>query len=305
MSIFSDIAEFFGGETPDYSQAAFSPYNVYTPYGRARFNTDTGEMRTRLSPELDLLYRQFLSGASGLMPTEAQLAFGRDIAGTGQGLFGTYTDRLNQALNYDVNQATSDYYNQVQNVLAPQRAAQESQLADTLFKMGRTGAAVGVDGGYVNPEQFALLKAREQQNAEIALSAEERARAIRANQIAEATGGMSNALGLFGTGTNLPASIYGSALGLTTGAMEIPKPLFSQLGYGIQAGQAQANAGANMAQLQQAQNQSNLGFWGGLLGAGATALTFGGAGGGWGGLTGAASGGTSVPINFSRYASPF
>lgn len=272
MSLFSSIANLFGGDEPDFSQAAFRPYNVTTPFGRATFNTDTGRMTTKLSPELQAMYTQLLGGAAGLMPTEEQLAFGREIAGTGQGLFGSYMDRLNQALNYDVNQATSDYYNQVQRTLAPQRAEQESQLADTLFKMGRTGAAVGVDGGYVNPEQFALLKAREQQNAELALSAEDRARAIRANQIAEATGGMTNALGLFGTGTNLPASMYNSALGLTTGAMGIPAPLFNQLGYGLQAGQAQAAAGANIAQMEQQQYGNNLSFWGGLMGAGSNLL---------------------------------
>ena len=269
MSLFGDIAGIFGGEEPDFSQAQFRPYNVYTPYGRAKFNTETGEMRTRLSPELDLLYRQFLGGASGLMPTEEQLGFAQDISGAGRGLFDQYLGKVNEALNYDINQATSDYYNQVQRTLAPQRAEQESQLADTLFKMGRTGAAVGVDGGYVNPEQFALLKAREQQNAEIALSAEDRARAIRAAQIAEATGGMTNSLGLFGTGSSIPATLYGQSQAITSGAMGIPASLFNQIGYGIQAGQASAAAGSNIAQMQQQQYNSNLGFWGGLLGAGA------------------------------------
>lgn len=264
----SFITDLFGGEEPDYSQAAFRPYNVVTPLGRARFNTDTGRINASLSPELQALYNQYLTGAASLMPTEDQLAFAQNVSGTGQGLFGTYSDRLNQALNYDVGQATSDYYNQVQNILAPQRAEQESQLADTLFKMGRTGAATGVEGGYVNPEQFALLKAREAQNAEIALSAEDRARAIRAAQIAEATGGMTNSLGLFGTGSSIPATLYGQSQAITGGAMNIPASLFNQIGYGIQAGQASAAAGSNIAQMQQQQYNSNLGFWGGLLGAG-------------------------------------
>jgi hypothetical protein len=269
MSLFSSIADWFGGEEPDYSQAEFRPYNVVTPFGRARFNTDTGRINASLSPELQALYNQYLGGAASLMPTEDQLAFAQNVSGTGQGLFGTYTDRLNQALNYDVGQATSDYYNQVQNILAPQRAEQASQLADTLFKTGRTGAAIGVEGGYVNPEQFALLKTREAQNAEIALSAEDRARAIRAAQIAEATGGMTNALGLFGTGSSIPATLYGQSQGVVNNAMGIPASLFNQIGYGIQAGQASAAAGANVANMQQQQYNSNLGFWGGLLGAGA------------------------------------
>jgi hypothetical protein len=300
----SFITDLFGGEEPDYSQAAFRPYNVVTPLGRARFNTDTGRINASLSPELQALYNQYLTGAAGLMPSEAQLAFAQNVAGTGQGLFGTYTDRLNQALNYDVGQATSDYYNQVQNILAPQRATQESQLADTLFKLGRTGAATGVEGGYVNPEQFALLKAREQQNAELALNAEDRARAIRAAQIAEATGGMTNALGLFGTGSSIPATLYGQSQAITSGAMGIPASLFNQIGYGLQAGQASASAGANIAQMQQQQYNNNLGFWGGLLGAGTGLL---GRSSGWTSPSFSSGGasGTSVPINFSRYSSPF
>jgi hypothetical protein len=272
MSLFDSIANLFGGEEPDYDLARFSPYNFRSPYGRARFDETTGRITTTLSPELQAFYDQYLGGARSLMPTEDQLAFARDVSGTGQGLFGTYTDRLNQALNYDVGQATSDYYNQVQDILAPQRATEESQLADTLFKMGRTGAATGVEGGYVNPEQFALLKAREQQNAEIALNAEDRARAIRAAQIAEATGGMTNAIGLFGTGTSIPATLYGQSQGILSNAMQIPAPLFNQVGYGLQAGQAQAAAGSNIAQMQQQQYGNNLSFWSGLMGAGSNLL---------------------------------
>jgi hypothetical protein len=272
MSLFSEIAGLFGGEEPDYEAAAFKPYNVVTPFGRAKFNAERGRVVANLSPELQQFYNDYLGAARGLMPTEEQLAFSRELAGTGRGLFDQYNTRLQEALGYDVGQATSDYYNQMQDILAPQRAQEESRLADTLFKTGRTGAGVGVEGGYLNPEQFALLKARENQNAELLLNAEDRARAIRDAQIAEATGGMTNALGIFGTGTSLPSTLYGTSQGMLGGAMQIPSVLGGQIGYGLQAGQASSAAGANMAQMQQQQYNNNLGFWGGLMQGGSSLL---------------------------------
>lgn len=269
MSFFSDL---FGGDTPDYSQAEFKPYSVTTPFGSSNIDRKKKTITAKLSPELQALYDRYLSAASDLMPTEDQLAFGSQISGTGQGLFNQYLGSLNEALNYDVDQATQDYYSKSLKMLAPDRAEEEARLADTLFKTGRTGAAVGMEGGYVNPEQFSLLKAREQANMGLFLNAEDRARAIRANQIAEATGGLNTALGLFGTGMNIAPSLYGTSQSVLGGAMGVPSNLGTQIGYGLQAGSASANAGANIANMQQQQYQSNLGFWGGLLG---------GAGKGW------------------------
>lgn len=276
MSFISDL---FGGDQPDFSQAQFKPYSVTTPFGSSTVKGD--KITANLSPQLKALYDKYLAAAGGLMPTEEQLAFGSTVSGAGTGLFDKYLGQLNDALNYDVNQATKDYYTGTMELLAPNRAEEEARLADTLFKTGRTGAAVGMEGGYVNPEQFALLKARESENRGLLLNAEDRARAIRANQINEATGGLNTALGLFGTGTALPASLYGTSQSILSGAMGVPSNLGTQIGYGLQAGSAAANAGANIANMQQQQYQSNLGFWGGLLG-GAT----GGAlkGGGWSGL---------------------
>lgn len=276
MSFVSDL---LGGEKPDFSQAQFTPYSVTTPFGSTSVNGQ--KITAKLDPKLRKLYDRYLAGATSLMPTEEQLAFGSDVSGAGQGLFDQYLGKLNEALNYDVGQATRDYYSRSLDALAPDRAEEEARLADTLFKTGRTGAAVGIEGGYVNPEQFSLLKAREQANMGLFLNAEDRARAIRANQVAEATGGLNTALGLFGTGVNIAPTLYGSSQAVLGNAMNMSTPLGQQIGYGLQAGSAAANAGANIAQMEQQQYQSNLGFWGGLLG-GAT----GGAlkGGGWSSL---------------------
>ena len=278
MSFISDL---FGGDQPDYSQAEFKPYSVTTPFGSSTVDNKKDKITATLSPELEALYNKYIAAAGGLMPTQDQLAFGGEVSQAGQGLFDKYLSNLNEALNYDVGQATRDYYSRSLDALAPDRAEEEARLADTLFKTGRTGAGVGVEGGYVNPEQFSLLKAREQANMGLFLNAEDRANAIRANKISEATGGLNTALGLFGTGINVAPSLYGSSQSVLSGAMGVPSNLGTQIGYGLQAGSAAANAGANIANMQQQQYQNNLGFWGGLLG-GAT----GGAlkGGGWSGL---------------------
>lgn len=276
MSFVSDL---LGGDKPDFSQAEFRPYSVTTPFGSSRVKGR--KITAELDPRLQNLFDRYLSASGTLMPTESQLAFGTRVSEAGQGLFDQYLGRLNEALNYDVNQATQDYYNRTLDMLSSDRAQEEARLADTLFRTGRTGAAIGMDEGYVNPEQFALLKAREQANMGLLLNAEDRARAIRANQIQEATGGLTGSLGTFGTGATIAPTLFGGSQAILGQALNIPTSLGQQIGYGLQAGSAAANAGANIAQMEQQQYQNNLGFWGGLLGGAA-----GGAlkGGGWGSL---------------------
>lgn len=278
MSFISDL---LGGDQPDYSQAEFKPYSVTTPFGSSTVDNKKDTITATLSPELEALYNKYIAAAGGLMPSQDQLAFGGQVSKAGQGLFDQYLGKLNEALNYDVGKATKDYYARSLDVLAPGRAQEASMLGDVLYKTGRTGAGVGVEGGYVNPEQYALAKATEEANMGLFLNAEDRANAIRANRIAESTGGLNTALGLFGTGVNVAPSLYGASQSVLSGAMGVPSNLGTQIGYGLQAGSASANAGANIANMQQQQYQSNLGFWGGLM-SGAT----GGAlkGGGWSGL---------------------
>lgn len=276
MGLLSGVSDFlFGGDEPDYSQAEFKPYSVTTPFGSSDIDRKKKKITATLSPELQSFYDAYLKAAQGVMPTEDQLAFGRDVSGAGQGLFNQYLGKLNEALNYDVGQATKDYYSRSLDLLSSDRAAEEARLADTLFKTGRTGAAVGMQGGYVNPEQFALLKAREQANMGLFLNAEDRARAIRAAQIEEATGGLTNSLGLFGTGTNIAPTLFGASQSILGGAMNMATPLGNQIGYGLQAGSASANAGANIAQMQQQQQQNDMAFWGGLLGGAGKAWNWG------------------------------
>lgn len=248
-----------GSGTSGYQQQApqFTPYNITTPYGTSTFDTGAHTASYKLSPELQAFVDQYMAGAKLALPTQQQTDFANQVGQYGLGLF-------NKAANLNTTQMASDWYNQNQALLAPQRQQQESQLADTLFKTGRTGAAAGVSGGYVNPEQFALLKAREQENAQLALGAEDRARAIQNEQL-------SNALNFYGQGQSLLTAPYATSaniLGLGTNLQNLGQ---NALTIGSNIGSNVANAqyqGATTAMNQQTAtnlaNAQNASMWGGV-----------------------------------------
>lgn len=244
------------GEDP-VQAAPYQASDIFTTTGSA-VGTKGGGVRTSLSPELQQFYDFYLNEARKNLPTGASQDFANQVAKYGQNLFG-------QAANLDTGALTSDYYNRVMAGLQPQREAENVQLANTLFSQGRTGAGVGVEGGYINPEQFALLKAREQANIGIYLTAEDRARQIQQDKL-------RNALGFVGTGNELktagyalPTSLFGT--GVQLGQLNNPLIAPALTGGTYVTGVNQFNANA--------QNQANLadqGFWSGLISAGVSAL---------------------------------
>jgi hypothetical protein len=246
----SFITDLFGGDKPDYSKAEFKPYNITGPAGGISYNGKTGTIE--LSPELQALYARFTGAATEALPSEEQLAFANQVSQYGKGLFG-------QAAGMDTNQMTSDYYNRVIAGLDPQRQQENVTLANTLFSQGRTGAGAGVEGGYVNPEQFALLKAREQANAGIYLGAEDRARQIQMDQL-------QRSLGYYGMGNELRTQPYATSANLLGYGTSLFGAVNPYINPSIQLGQAGAEAGGRIVGAQQQGYGQNLGFWGGLLG---------------------------------------
>lgn len=250
-----------GGDsgTSGYSQPApqFTPYNVTTPYGSSTFDTGTKTASYQLSPELQKFVDTYLSAAKAALPTQQQTDFANQVGQYGLGLF-------NRAANLDTGAMATDYFNKQQAALAPSRQQQESQLADTLFKTGRTGAAAGVTGGYVNPEQFALLKAREAENAQLQMGAEDRARAIQNEQLA-------NALNFYGQGQTMLTAPYATSaniLGFGTNLQNLGQ---NALTIGSNIGSLNANAlyqGAQTAIEQQnainKANAQNAAYYGGM-----------------------------------------
>lgn len=97
--------------------------------------------------------------------------------GASEGLYGL----ANKAMptNYDTTQATQDYFNQMQGLVAPGREQQLASTRQSLFNKGRQGLAVGATqaGGLqaTNPEMAAYYNAIAQQDANMAMQSKSKA----------------------------------------------------------------------------------------------------------------------------------
>ena len=233
FNIFGDL--FGGDEMPAYIPV--KPANVTTGFGTGRADPESGNYSYTLDPRLANLRDVFYNATGQFMPSAEEQQFARDISNTGMSTFGRGNELLNQALGLDTNQIGTDYYRQIQNILASDRELEDARLADSRLASGRSGAAIGVQGGYLNPEQFAALKARERANQELAINAEQLGRARREGDVGFAnkligsgvdtygagrTTGLTpyqNMASLFGLGTNLEGLGYNANLNTAINAL--------------------------------------------------------------------------------------
>jgi hypothetical protein len=262
---------------------------VNTGFSTATYRPKTGKSTYTLSAPLQAMRDQFYGAANEALPTQESQEFASGLNDYGQGLFGYGQDLMSAA---QTRQDPLQYYNQQQALLAPNRAVEEARLADTLFKSGRTGAAVGYgDGGYLNPEQFAMLKAREEANAGMMLGAEDRVRALQNQDIAQATGIQSLGLGYQDSANTLAMRPYQNAstlFGIGTGIEGL-----GQQDLQFALSQANQQMGVdNAVQANRAARAQNSGFSGFMNGAGGVLLNAGlnaASGGTYGMMQGASS----------------
>ena len=182
--------------------AKFRPVGVTTRFGASQFGFDpSGNLSSAgytVSPELQA-YQNRLMGLAGGALSQAEGAQQQyaPLQGAAQGLFGLGQQYLAQSPE----QVASDYMARQQNLLAPSRERQMSQLQNTLFQQGRGGLSVGATGmrpgggaglGAASPEMEAYYNAVAQQDAALAAQAQSEGQ----RQVAFGTG-------LFGTGANL------------------------------------------------------------------------------------------------------
>jgi hypothetical protein len=252
--IVKGITNIFGGKSVDTSQAAFKPYALTTPGGSSYFDTKTGTGGIKLSPDLQSMWDSYIGGAQGALPAEEQMQAAGTVSDYGMGLW-------DRAANLDTQGITKDYLGKQMALLEPGRAQESSRLNDLMFSGGTLGQGVGMGGGYVNPQQYALAMAREQQNAGLATAAEDRTRTMQNEDL-------QRALGFYGMGQELKYQPYKQSADILGYGTELQNLAMPALQYGIQSGQASASAGANIAQLQQKARDSNMSFWGGLLSGG-------------------------------------
>lgn len=240
---------------PKVARLQLKPTTVSTGYGSGTYDPSTGNVSYSLDPTLAQFRDTFYGAAEDFAPTQEYMDYAAGLGETGQSI-------LDRGLGLDIGKVTQDYYDAQSRMMAPTRGQEEARLADTLFKTGRTGAAVGRGEGYVNPEQFALLKAREEADAMRLLSSEDRARAIQGQDI-------QRGLGLIDTSNTLamrPYSNMSSLFGLGTGIEGLGYNVLNTVG---QFAPMQLNVQQALQANQQAINNAKAsggGFGSGLLG---------------------------------------
>lgn len=256
----SFVTKLFGGKKVDTSQAQFQPYSISGPLGGSSFDTGAKTGKIQLAPEIQQFMDLYLGGAKELMPSPTDTQFATDISGYGQSLF-------KQAAGTDLNTQIANEYQTQLGLLQPERTAEDIRLRESLYGTGRGGLGVSLGtGGYVNPEQYGASLARENVNARLLSNIDQ---LMRDRQIDE----LQRGIGLYGMGEELRFSPYQQSFGLFSQGASIPGLADPYLNMGIQAGGAAATAGANVASLQERQRQSNLGFWGNLIGGGLSAFS--------------------------------
>lgn len=255
-------------------QAKFRPVGVTTRFGTSQFGfTPEGYLSSAeytVSPEMKA-YQDRLMGLAGRGLTQAEAAQAQfePLTGAATGLFGLGSQYLAQTPE----QVAADYMARQQNLLAPTRERQLSQLQNQLFQTGRGGLSVGATGerpsgaaglGATTPELEAYYNALAQQDAALAAQAQQ-----------EGQRQLAFGAGLFGTGANLLGSYqagqtgalspFQTSLGLGQTIEEIgqrPLDIGAQLGgrsatAGAQAGQSLLYGGLSAAKTAQAGNAFN------------------------------------------------
>lgn len=207
LCTFNIFDSLFGGdEMPAYIPV--KPANVSTGFGTGIADPESGNYSYTLDPRLANVRDVFYNATNQFMPTAEEQQFARGISSSGMSTFGRGNEFLNQALGLDTNQIGSNYYRDIQNIMAMDRAEEDARLADSRYATGRSGAAIGTQGGYLNPEQFAMLKARERANQELAINAEQLGRARREGDVGFATKLMGTGVDTYGAGRTTAMTPY-------------------------------------------------------------------------------------------------
>ena len=247
-------------------EARFRPVGVTTRFGTSQFTTGpdgrvSGAGYT-LSPEMQAMQDRFL-GLAGQGLTQAEQAQQQfaPLQQAGQGLFGLGQQYLAQSPQ----QAAQQYMASQQELLAPSRERQMSQLQNTLFQQGRGGLSVGATGarpsgaaglGATTPEMEAYYNAMAQQDAALAAQADQ--------------AGQQRALfgaGLLGTGGNLITQGYQGQVGALS-----PYQAYLSGATGLETlGQQPLDIGINIGAKGMSPSAANAMYGGGMAAAGTNA----------------------------------
>ena len=246
-------------------KAQYKPWNVTgSYYGDANFDYENNTASYNLSPELVALRDLFMNKADEGIADNA-FDDGNMFKQTGLNMF-------NEARDRDISKVGSDYYNDLQELMAPGRAKSQQGLANNLFASGRMGAgsAAYEGGGYLNPERMEYLTAMNREDTQMGVESMGRARTERYED-------MAKGLGYWGTGNDMRNQPYADILGLFNMGAGIEnqgmKPFEMGMGLGnnaLQGNIAQASMYGQGAGKQYDTGQASSGAFTDLVGAGAS-----------------------------------
>ena len=244
-------------------KAQYQPWDVSGSYfGNANFDYENNKASYNLSPELIQLRDMFMNQALGGV-NEDDIAQGQAIKDKGMSMF-------NEAYDRDISKVGSEYYSDLQSILAPERAKTQQGLANNLFASGRMGqgSAAYEGGGYLNPERMEYLTSMNREDNQLAVESLSRARQERLSD-------MTTGMGYYGMGNDLRLqpyndvySLFGMGSGVEATGM---KPFEMGMGLGnsaIQGQVAQAGLYGQGANAQYQTGAANAGAFTNLVGMG-------------------------------------
>ena len=244
-------------------KAQYKPWDVTGSYfGSADFDYENNKANYELSPELIQLRDMFMNQALGGV-NEDDIAQGQAIKDKGMSMF-------NEAYDRDISKVGSEYYSDLQSILAPERAKTQQGLANNLFASGRMGqgSAAYEGGGYLNPERMEYLTSMNREDNQLAVESLSRARQERLSD-------MTTGMGYYGMGNDLRLqpyndvySLFGMGSGVEATGM---KPFEMGMGLGtnaIQGQVAQAGLYGQGANAQYQTGAANAGAFTNLVGMG-------------------------------------
>lgn len=248
-------------------KAQYKPWDVTGSYfGTADFDYENNKANYELSPQLKQLRDMFMNQALGGV-NETDIAQGQAIKDKGMSMF-------NDAYNRDTTKLGSEYYSDIQEILAPERAKSEQRLANNLFASGRMGqGSAAYEGtGYLNPERMEYLTSMNREDNQLAVESLSRARQERLSD-------MTTGMGYYGMGNDLRLqpyndvySLFGMGSGVEATGM---KPFEMGMGLGnsaIQGQVAQAGLYGQGANAQYQTGAANAGAFTNLLGMGLSSI---------------------------------
>tara|TARA_R110000744_G_scaffold97635_1_gene188686 strand:- start:776 stop:1819 length:1044 start_codon:yes stop_codon:yes gene_type:complete len=157
-------------------QTEFKPFTVTSPSGAAKVGP--GGVNLNLSPEQLAIQKQLSEMGTGML----------DYVNDPEKILGDQTGVLKMLRGESLGNRETDIFNRLQGMVQPEQERERLGLESRLFNQGRGGVRTAMFGG--TPEQLALEKAIQEQQAGLGVSAMEQARLEQRNAADITLGGL-------------------------------------------------------------------------------------------------------------------